>query len=126
MKNVTADELQEYMGRLGGGKLTRNNHRRVIVGLFNHAKDQGWLDKTQDTAAEALNVAKVTLVERQGEGGFARVTLAPASTADGVRHVLVLEPLSAQLPPRPEPAPEVMAKPGRARKAGVGSAGVAP
>jgi rod shape-determining protein MreC len=53
-----------------------------------------------------LNVAKVTQVERQAEGGFARVTLAPAAIADGVRHVLVLEPLSVQMPPRPVPEPE--------------------
>jgi rod shape-determining protein MreC len=50
-----------------------------------------------------LAVARVTHVERQAEGGFARVTLAPAAMADGVRHVLVLEPLSMQLPPRPQP-----------------------
>jgi rod shape-determining protein MreC len=53
-----------------------------------------------------LAVAKVAEVERQAEGGFARVTLAPAALADGVRHVLVLEPLAAQLPPRPEPEAE--------------------
>jgi rod shape-determining protein MreC len=53
-----------------------------------------------------LNVARVTHVERQAEGGFARVTLAPSASADGVRHVLVLEPLSVQMPPRPEPVPE--------------------
>ena len=71
----------------------------------------------------ALAVAKVVLVERQGEGGFARVTLAPASIADGVRHVLVLEPVSVQLPPRPEPAQEVAAKPGaKGRKASAGAA----
>jgi len=64
-----------------------------------------------------LAVAKVAQVERQAEGGFARVTLAPAASADGVRHVLVLEPLGLQLPPRPEPAPEVNPKtPLKARK----------
>ena len=56
-----------------------------------------------------LAVAKVAAVERQAEGGFARVTLAPAAQPDGVRHVLVLEPLVLQLPPRPEPEPEVAA-----------------
>jgi rod shape-determining protein MreC len=60
-----------------------------------------------------LPVAKVTLVERRAEAGFARVLLAPAAPPDGVRHVLVLEPLSAQLPPRPEPA----ATPGTAASA---------
>jgi rod shape-determining protein MreC len=69
-----------------------------------------------------LAVARVMLVERQAEGGFARVTLAPAAIADGVRHVLVLEPLSVQLQPRPTPEPEVVRKPTKSRKA----AGAAP
>jgi len=58
-----------------------------------------------------LAVARVMHVERQAEGGFAQVTLAPMAAADGVRHVLVLEPLSMQMPARPAPAPEVMTKP---------------
>lgn len=54
----------------------------------------------------ALPVARVATVERLAEGGFARVMLAPLASVDGVRHVLVLEPLGAQLPARPvsEPA----------------------
>lgn len=40
-----------------------------------------------------LAVATVRLVERRGEGGFARVLLAPAASGDGVRHVLLLDPL---------------------------------
>ncbi len=51
-----------------------------------------------------LPVARVKQVERRAEGGFARVMLAPAAATDGVRHVLVLEPLGAQLPPMPEAA----------------------
>ncbi len=51
-----------------------------------------------------LPVARVTQVERRAEGGFARVMLAPTATSDGVRHVLVLEPLGLQLPPMPEAA----------------------
>jgi len=51
-----------------------------------------------------LPVARVTAVERRVESGFARIALAPTASADGVRHVLVLEPLALQLPPRPEPA----------------------
>ncbi|MDP1693328.1 MAG: rod shape-determining protein MreC [Burkholderiaceae bacterium] len=70
----------------------------------------------------ALGVAQVVQVERQAEGGFARVTLAPVAMADGVRHVLVLEPLSVQLPPRPAAEPEASAKPGsRGRKAARGA-----
>jgi len=53
-----------------------------------------------------LAVAKVLTVDRKVDTGFARVALAPAASPDGVRHVLVLEPLSVQLPPRPEPAAE--------------------
>jgi rod shape-determining protein MreC len=48
-----------------------------------------------------LSVAKVVSVERQVESGFARILAAPVSTPEGVRHVLVLEPLSVQMPPRP-------------------------
>jgi len=50
-----------------------------------------------------LPVARVLAVERRADTGFARIALAPAAPPDGVRHVLVLEPTSAQLPPRPEP-----------------------
>ena len=50
-----------------------------------------------------LAVATVRSIERQAEGGFARITLAPVAAVDGVRHVLVLEPLRTQLPPPPAP-----------------------
>jgi len=50
-----------------------------------------------------LPVARVMAVERRAESGFARILLVPSASADGVRHVLVLEPLAQQLPPR-EPA----------------------
>ena len=45
-----------------------------------------------------LAVARVVRVERRAESGFARVRLLPAAPANGVRHVLVLEPVSAQWP----------------------------
>lgn len=63
-----------------------------------------------------LAVATVTNVERKVDTGFARIALRSSARADGVRHVLVLDPLSAQMPPRPEPEPET-AKPARQRKA---------
>jgi rod shape-determining protein MreC len=53
-----------------------------------------------------LPVAKVINVERRVETGFARILLAPVARPDGVRQVLVLEPLGAQMPPRPAAAPE--------------------
>lgn len=51
-----------------------------------------------------LPVAKVVSVERRVESGFARIALEPLAPPDGVRHVLLLEPVAQQLPPRPEPA----------------------
>jgi len=53
-----------------------------------------------------LPVARVTAVQRRVESGFARIQLQPAASSDGVRHLLVMEPLSAQLPQRPAPAAE--------------------
>jgi rod shape-determining protein MreC len=52
-----------------------------------------------------LSVARVMAVERRAESGFARILLAPSASADGVRHVLVLQPLNLQLPPRETPTP---------------------
>src|SRR5258706_276813 len=54
-----------------------------------------------------LPVAKVVSVDRKSDAGFARIMLTPVSHPDGVRHVLVLEPVGAQMPARPElPAEE--------------------
>ena len=59
-----------------------------------------------------LPVAKVASVDRKVDTGFARIVLAPTAQPDGVRHVLVLEPLGLQMPARPEaPADEVKAPP---------------
>lgn len=65
-----------------------------------------------------LAVAKVVSVERQVESGFARILAAPVANPDGVRHVLVLEPLSVQLPSRPAApnAPTASAPTGRLSK----------
>ena len=38
-----------------------------------------------------LTVATIKTIERQAEGGFARITLAPVAAVDGVRHELVLD-----------------------------------
>ncbi|HEY4068908.1 MAG TPA: rod shape-determining protein MreC [Burkholderiaceae bacterium] len=53
-----------------------------------------------------LPVAKVASVDRKNDSGFARILLAPLAQPDGVRHVLVLEPVGAQLPARPDPVAE--------------------
>jgi len=51
-------------------------------------------------------VAKVVSVDRRVDTGFARIALMPMAEPDSVRHVLVLEPVGVQMPPRPEPTPE--------------------
>lgn len=60
-----------------------------------------------------LSVATVTKVDRKVDSGFARISLSANARPDGVRHVLVLDPLGAQMPP--PPAPEAAAKPARQR-----------
>ncbi len=64
-----------------------------------------------------LPVARISAVERRAESGFARILLAPSASADGVRHLLVLEPVGLQQPQRaPPPAPED--KPAKADRPG--------
>jgi rod shape-determining protein MreC len=48
-----------------------------------------------------LTVARVASVERQSQDSFARVVLTPTAASDNLRHVLILEPLSKQMPPPP-------------------------
>ena len=64
-----------------------------------------------------LQVAKVTKVDRRADSAFAHIALAPTALPDAVRHVLVLQPLGAQLPARPEPPPE-QGPPSRANRRG--------
>ena len=67
-----------------------------------------------------LPVATVQAVDRRAAAsGFARVTLTPSARPDGVRFVLVLEPVGAQLPARPPLPPPVAAT----RERGAGGAG---
>jgi rod shape-determining protein MreC len=48
-----------------------------------------------------LPVAKVQKVERRADSAFARITCSPQALVDGARHVMVLPPISTQLPQRP-------------------------
>lgn len=50
-----------------------------------------------------LPVAKVSVVDRKIDSGFARILLEPVAAPDAVRHVLVLEPVGRQMPALPEP-----------------------
>jgi len=49
-----------------------------------------------------LPVAKVASVDRKLDSGFARIVLTPSAQPDGVRHVIVLEPVGLQMPARPD------------------------
>ena len=58
-----------------------------------------------------LPVARVVSVDRKLDSGFARIVLAPAAVSDGVRHLLVLEPVGGQMPARPEPPADELKTP---------------
>lgn len=77
-----------------------------------------------------LMVARVVAIDRTIETGFARISLAPAAPSGGVRHVLVLEPVGLQMPPKPEPVAEeptrAPAKKGAAKAAKARKPGSAP
>jgi rod shape-determining protein MreC len=62
-----------------------------------------------------LSVATVAKVDRKVDSGFARISLQANARADGVRHVLVLDPLATQMPARPEPEAAATNKPARQR-----------
>lgn len=59
-----------------------------------------------------LPVGRVESVDRRSEAGFARIHVALGAAPDGVRHVLVLEPVGVQLPPPPAP-PEPASAPAK-------------
>jgi rod shape-determining protein MreC len=51
-----------------------------------------------------LPVARVGRLDRRTQSDFAKIALLPATLPDSVRHVLVLEPVGTQQPPKPGPA----------------------
>ena len=54
-----------------------------------------------------LPVAKISKIERRAESAFAKIYCTPQALVTGARHVIVVKPVSAQIPPRPpitEPA----------------------
>jgi rod shape-determining protein MreC len=64
-----------------------------------------------------LPVARVTSVDRKLDSGFARIVLTPVALPDGVRHVMVLEPVGLQLPARPDVGADAP-KPASAKRGG--------
>jgi rod shape-determining protein MreC len=59
-----------------------------------------------------LPVAKVESVERRADSAFARISCSPQALVDGARHVMVLKPVSVQLPARPAPEEAMPARRG--------------
>lgn len=51
-----------------------------------------------------LPVARVARVDRRADSAFARIALGPLAHPDSARHVLLLEPLSSQMPAKPADA----------------------
>ena len=61
LAGVTAEDLRTYLNaKKGCGPVAKNNHRRLIVALFNFAKEERWLSPDAATAADALKPYTVT------------------------------------------------------------------
>jgi rod shape-determining protein MreC len=61
-----------------------------------------------------LPVAKIDKIERRAESAFARIYCTPQALVSGAFHVLVVKPVSGQIPPRPA----ADAAPGAVKKGG--------
>jgi integrase len=57
--SIATEDLRDYVGGLKVGPVAKNNHRQLIVVLFNFSKANGWLRKNEATAADALGTYKV-------------------------------------------------------------------
>ncbi len=60
-----------------------------------------------------LPVAKISRIERRAESAFAKIYCTPQALVTGSRHVMVVKPVSGDIPPRP-PAPQAVAAPKKA------------
>ncbi len=59
-----------------------------------------------------LPVARIDKIERRADSAFARIYCTPLAITSGAKHVMVLKPLSAQIPQRPPLEPAQVAKKG--------------
>ena len=57
--SVTVEDLSQYLNKKNVGFVAKNNRRRLIIALFNFAKAQGWLSKSEATVADGLGTYKV-------------------------------------------------------------------
>jgi rod shape-determining protein MreC len=51
-----------------------------------------------------LPVAKISRIERRAESAFAKIYCTPQALVNGARHVMLVKPVTSQIPPRPEAA----------------------
>ncbi len=58
-----------------------------------------------------LPVAKISRIERRVESAFAKIYCAPQALVSAARHVMVVKPVSSQIPPRPEVEPVALVAP---------------
>jgi rod shape-determining protein MreC len=56
-----------------------------------------------------LPVAKISKIERRAESAFAKIYCTPQAVVTGARHVMIVKPVSAQIPPRPPVTEAVVA-----------------
>jgi rod shape-determining protein MreC len=52
-----------------------------------------------------LSVARIDKIERRADSAFARIYCTPLSLIHSTKHVMVLDPVSAQIPDKPPPEP---------------------
>jgi rod shape-determining protein MreC len=52
-----------------------------------------------------LPVAKISKIERRAESAFAKIYCTPQALVSGARHVMVVKPVTSQLPSRPDDLP---------------------
>ena len=62
-----------------------------------------------------LPVARISKIERRAESAFAKIYCTPQALVAGARHVIVVKPVSAQIPSRPETG-DVLAVPKKGAK----------
>lgn len=62
-----------------------------------------------------LPVARVSRIERRAESAFAKIYCTPQAQVTGARHVLVVKPVSGQIPARPPEQPAVTGKKGSSK-----------
>jgi integrase len=59
LSSIQPEDLREYLNAKRISLISKENHRRLLVVLFNFAKAQGWVRAGEETAADALGTYKI-------------------------------------------------------------------